>query len=102
MGLGGLVAMSDRDAMSVRGRGFMGGGSSVQVFGNSVATIITPKGSAHSENGYVASGRHFAKGANGSHAGVVKKHGVKFGRGGFKSFKSTVVFAGGFSFGVAH
>src|SRR6185295_11090495 len=52
MGLGGLVVMSDDDAATVRGKGFMGGGSHVQVVGQSFATINGPNGGAHSENGY--------------------------------------------------
>jgi len=71
MGLGGLVVMSDDEAMAVRGHGFKGGGrSAVSVFGSSFATIDTPLGGAHSENGYTAEGKHFAKGANFSEAGV--------------------------------
>ncbi len=71
MGLSGIVMMSDDEAEAVRGKGFMGGGSSVQVFGNSFATINGVNGGAHSENGYAASGSHFAAGANGSVAGVI-------------------------------
>ena len=88
MGLGGLVVMSDEDASSIRGQGFKGGhGSSVAVFGNSFATINTPFGSAHSENGYTAEGKHFAVGKNFSEAGVKIEtngghHGRKPGHGG--------------------
>jgi hypothetical protein len=132
MGLGGIVMMSDDEGMAVRGLGFKGGHSSVRVFGNSTATINTKNGTAHSENGYVAEGRHFAAGANGSVAGVIhiSKGGKKGGHpggnmggyggnmGGWKGDKmrggmnghgkggtkvrATIVFAGGFSFGVAH
>ncbi len=69
MGLGSLVVMSDDAALSVRGQGYHGG-SSVRVFGNSFATIDGPNGGSHSENGYVASGKHDAKGSNFSFAGV--------------------------------
>jgi hypothetical protein len=84
MGLGGLVVMSDDEAMAVRGMGFKGGKrSSVSVFGNSFATIDTPLGGAHSENGYTAEGKHFAKGANFSEAGVeIKLPGRGKGKGG--------------------
>ena len=105
MGLGGMTILSDEEATSVRGFGWKGGngghgGSSVAVFGNSFADINTPFGSAHSENGYAAEGKHFAAGANGSHAGVEIKfsgghkggkkpsgnHGSKWGsKGGMKT-----------------
>ena len=45
MGLGGMTVISDSEAMAVRGLGFKSG-SSVQVSGNSFATINTPFGSA--------------------------------------------------------
>jgi hypothetical protein len=88
MGLGGMTILSDEEAISVRGFGWKSskngnGGSSVAVFGNSKADInLGPFGSAHSENGYAAEGSHFAKGANGSHAGVELKisHGSKGGK----------------------
>jgi hypothetical protein len=71
MGLGGLAVMSDDEAMNVRGLGYQGnGGSSAAVFGNSFATFTTPFGTAHSENGYAAEGKKFAKGNNFSEAGV--------------------------------
>jgi hypothetical protein len=115
MGLSGLVVMSDDDAMAVRGMGYKGG-SSVRVWGNSFATINTKGGSAHSENGYAVSGKHFAAGGNFSFAGAeFKKSSGKGGhnskpsyggmgghRGGHTTVKSVKVFAGGFSFGVAH
>jgi hypothetical protein len=120
MGLSGMAVMSDADAMEVRGRGYQGGGgSSVRVYGNSFATINTRNGSAHSENGYAAQGKHFAAGANGSVAGVIhissggggggygkprpKTYGGRpRGMGGGVNIRSTIVFAGGFSVGVAH
>jgi hypothetical protein len=70
MGLGGLAVMSDDEALSIRGQGFYNGGSSVKVWGNSFATINTPIGGSHSENGYVAEGKHYASGKNYSKAGV--------------------------------
>jgi hypothetical protein len=130
MGLGGMVVMSDADGMSVRGHGFQGGrSSSVRVFGNSFATINGRNGGAHSENGYVVEGKHFAAGANGSVAGVIHtssggrkggsynrpKSSSKFGGrsggmgggygggvGGGTRVRSTTFFAGGFSVGFAH
>jgi hypothetical protein len=118
MGLGGLFVMSDDDALMVRGQGFQ---SSARAFGNSLATINTKNGSAHSENAYIADGKHFAAGANKSFAGAVFKkssgkgghskpgHGSKWGskpwggkpRGGHTSIKSVKVFAGGHSWSVA-
>lgn len=115
MGLSGLTVMSDSDGMSVRGHGYSGGGSygsSVQVFGNSFATISSPYGDAHSENGYAASGKHHAAGKNGSWAGVEIKSGGKPGHGsswcypnggggGYGDGKPTTTsikfFAGGYS-----
>jgi hypothetical protein len=70
MGLGSLVVISDDDATSVRGHGYMGGGSYVRVTGSSFATIEGPDGGSHSENSYFAEGKHKAKGSNSSYAGV--------------------------------
>ena len=94
MGLGRMVVMSDADASSVRGQGFKPSRSSVRVFGTSFATISGKNGGAHSENGYLVTGKHFAAGANGSVAGVVKVKG--------RHVSSKVFFAGGFSAGVGH
>jgi hypothetical protein len=67
--------------MSVRGRGYMGGGgSSASAFGNSFATFSSPFGTAHSENGYQADGKKFAAGKNYSEAGVALT--IDRGRGG--------------------
>jgi hypothetical protein len=118
MGLGGMIVMSDDDAMSVRGQGFKGG-SSARAFGNSFATINTKNGSAHSENAYLAEGKHFAAGANKSFAGAVFKTSngkdghSKPGHGGMSggnwsrkpshgstTIKSVKVFAGGHSWAV--
>jgi hypothetical protein len=119
MGLGGLVVVSDDDALSIRGQGFKGG-SSVRIFGNSFATINTKHGGAHSENGYVADGKHFAAGGNFSFAGATFKkssgrgghdkpvHGGMGGgwpgggmHGGHTTIKTVKVFAGGHSWAVA-
>ena len=70
MGLGGLTIMSDDEALAVRGLGFRSGGSSAQASGDSFATINTPMGSAHSENGFNASGKHEASGDDFSFAGT--------------------------------
>jgi hypothetical protein len=87
MGLGGLVVMSDDEALGVRGFGYKGGhggGSSAVVAGNSFATINAgPFGTAHSENLYAAEGKKFAFGANHSEAGIeIKTSGGKGGKGG--------------------
>jgi hypothetical protein len=122
MGLGGMSVLSDTDALAVRGHGYQTkrSSSSVRVYGNSFATIHTKNGTAHSENGYAVQGTHFAAGANGSVAGVIhvssgRKGGGGYGKpttygrkpggaggGGGVNIRSTVVFAGGFSVGVAH
>lgn len=70
MGLSGLAIMSDDEAMDVRGEGFGSGGSSASAWGSSFANIETPVGSAGSENGYSAHGKHEADGSNLSFAGV--------------------------------
>jgi hypothetical protein len=70
MGLSGLAIMSDDEAMDVRGEGFGSGGSSASAWGSSFANIETPFGSAASENGYSAHGKHEADGSNLSFAGV--------------------------------
>ena len=100
MGLGGMAVMSDDEAMTVRGMGYgsgsYGGGtkmtSSVSVSGNSFATIVTPDGSAHSENAYSASGKNKAGGDNLSFAGktvIITQSGgnkpPKGGNGGYPS-----------------
>jgi hypothetical protein len=128
MGLGSLVVMSDDEAMSVRGHGFHGG-SSVVVWGNSIAAVDTRHGGAMSENGYILHGKHFAAGKNLSFAGKIEissgPHGGPGGDmgggnwggdtgggypggmpgghpgGGKPNIKATIVFAGGFSSGVA-
>jgi hypothetical protein len=125
MGLSGMVVMSDDEALAVRGQGYGGGGympkppkdggSMVQVFGNSSASISIDGGGAHSENGYTAKGPHYAAGKNGSFAGVVYTtttskggkgnygggYGMGPGHGSITTVHSTVVFAGGFSSGKA-
>jgi hypothetical protein len=82
MGLSGLIVVSDEEALSIRGHGYNGSKSSVRVFGNSFATFNTPGGTAHSENGYTAEGKHFAAGANNSHAGVKITTSTGTGNGG--------------------
>jgi hypothetical protein len=82
MGLGGLIAMSDDEAMMVRGQGFKGKSSAV-AYGASFARISGHGGSAGSVNGYNAKGKHLAGGANESEAGIVIiKSGRKGGHGG--------------------
>jgi hypothetical protein len=124
MGLSGLSLMTDNDALAVRGKGFVGGGThqfgcrdcgprgiapASAVFGNSVATIVLPEdcpdcapsGSAHSENAYIAAGPYAASGANYSEAGaIVQKVEIVDIAGVIKSVTnvcSTKVFAGGSS-----
>ena len=127
MGLGGLVAMDDADALAIRGHGFKGGkgGSSARAWGSSYAHISGHGGSAASQNGYDAKGRHVAAGGNLSFAGIVvvqsggghnggmgpaKKSGKGSKGGGYgggghgggaPKVKSVTVFAGGGSFAFA-
>jgi hypothetical protein len=123
MGLSGISIMSDSDALVVRGKGFVGGGTHQfgcndcgprggnpmsAVFGSSSATInlencpdCAPGGTAHSENAYLAAGPYAASGANYSEAGaVVQKVEIVDIAGVIKSVTSicsTKVFAGGSS-----
>ncbi len=110
MGLGGLVLLSDEDASSVRGLGYNGRGGAA-VYGHSWANVSSSYGSAGSENGYRARGRHSAKGANLSFAGVVEirssggNGGSRCGGcggGGGPRVKAVIAFAGGASVAKAH
>jgi hypothetical protein len=109
MGLGGLVVMSDSDALLVRGMGY----SSVVAYGKSWASVAVKGASAGAENGYYSTGKHAAWGSTDSHAGVIIEvggghggsHGGKksYGGGGGKGGKgggsslSVVAFSGGSS-----
>jgi hypothetical protein len=119
MGLSGLAVISDREALAIRGKGFVGGchlcGRRISkepesaAFGNSFATInienicpdCGPEGTAHSENGYAAEGPFAASGENLSEAGVeVTNIEVSVVDGNTRSVTTTLrarVFAGGFS-----
>ena len=117
MGLSGMVAMSDTDAMAVRGHGFRGHGKTAKgckncgprgkvdpysrAFGSSIATIETKDGGATSQNGYFAEGPYGASGTNYSEAGsVVTNIEIVDIDGVVKSVTttcSTLVFAGGYS-----
>lgn len=79
MGLGGLVMMSDDEAMAVRGLGFK---SMAKAWGQSWAQVTTKHGSAGSVNGYKAVGRKKASGENFSEAGFeIRFSGGKGGHG---------------------
>ena len=117
MGLSGMIAMSDADAMSVRGLGFSGHGKMgkgckncgprgtkspySRAFGSSFANIETKDGEAGTQNGYFAEGPYAASGETYSEAGssvtnieIVDIDGV------VKSVTTTcntLVFAGGHS-----
>jgi hypothetical protein len=123
MGLGGIMVLSDDEALAIRGQGYKGTNSIARAFGSSFADISTKNGDASSQNGYFAEGKHAAKGSNLSYAGVVQisskpkkggghgggdyggprrgKQGGGYGGGhgghggGKISIKATVVFAGG-------
>jgi hypothetical protein len=114
MGLSGLVVLTDGDAMAIRGQGFKPS-SSARAWGNSFATINTKGGSASSENGYAANGKHYASGNNLSFAGAIfttsggkgdwgkpGRNGMGGKPGGHTTVKSVIVFAGGFSSAKAH
>jgi hypothetical protein len=71
MGLSGMYVMSDVDAMAVRGLGF---GSHAEVWGVSFAGVSGQGAQAGSTNGYKASGKHHAVGANLSFAELEITH----------------------------
>jgi hypothetical protein len=85
MGLAGFVAMSDSEALSVRGMGY----SPVRASGWSWASIKGHGASAGSENSYSAKGKHKAWGESNSEAGIKIRHGHKT--------KSITAFSGGSS-----
>lgn len=116
MGLSGLTVMSDSDALSVRGKGYVGGGQSGYcktcprgkkppwsvAFGNSFATIeVEDPATAHSENGYLAEGPYAASGENFSEAAAEQTHIETVNiDGSIKTISTTWkthVWAGGFS-----
>ncbi|MCA9232734.1 MAG: hypothetical protein KDA57_18945 [Planctomycetales bacterium] len=70
MGLGGMQVMSDREAMDVRGKGFLGPGSNSLAFGGSFAALsfgnIANSGTI---DGYLADGDYMAGGSHLSEAG---------------------------------
>ena len=74
MGLYGVPVVSDAVAMEVRGFGYRGG-DSVTVWGNSYVKVSYHKdgvyATAESDNGYHASGDHFAIGVNLSAATIL-------------------------------
>jgi hypothetical protein len=127
MGLGGLSAMSDDDALAVRGFGYRGHSkSSARAYGHSWANISSHGASAGSKNGYDSKGKHSASGKNLSYAGklIISGHigngnggggnggggggamaangGHGGGHGGGIKVKAVVVFAGGSSTARAH
>lgn len=89
MGLSGMSVISDQDALSIRGKGYIGGGQGGYcktcprgkkppwsvAFGNSFATIeVEDPATAHSENGYLAEGPYAASGENFSEAAAEQTH----------------------------
>jgi hypothetical protein len=86
MGLGGLVVMTDSEALSVRGMGY----SPTHAAGWSWASIKFKGASAGSKNSYSAKGKHKAFGDSNSEAGVEIARGHRV--------KSITAFSGGSSF----
>ncbi len=84
MGLGSLSVMSDDDALAVRGMGYHSTQSVAKAWGHSWAQISAHGGTAGSENGYDAAGKHSASGSNLSFAGVaiIEIKGHKSGKPG--------------------
>jgi hypothetical protein len=71
MGLSGLRVMSDSEGLAVRGLGWSGSSA----YGQSFAVVATHGAAAGSTNGYNASGKKVAGGANLSFASVEIKGG---------------------------
>jgi len=85
MGLSGLQAMSDYDALDVRGFGYYGYSpkkSTVIAYGKSYAHVSGHGAKAGSHDGYYAEGKHHARGRHGSHAKIEVKKTTRRGRGG--------------------
>ena len=90
MGLSNLVAMSDSDAMEIRGMGYQSGGhsngnygkkgakTSVKASGRSWAEVELDghkvEGDAGSSNRYDSEGKYYASGRNGSEAQLEKTY----------------------------
>ena len=69
MGLGGMQVMSDQEAMTVRGKGFIVPGSASIAFGASYATIgFGSSNSTGSIDGFLADGTYMAGGSHLSEA----------------------------------
>lgn len=66
MGLTGLNVISDNEGLNIRGMGYNG----ASAFGQSFAVVSTKGATAGSTNGYKASGKKLAAGANLSFAEV--------------------------------
>lgn len=79
MGLSGLNVISDDDGLAVRGFGYNG----ASAYGQSFAVVATNGAAAGSTNGYKASGKKKAAGANLSFAGVEVKQGGGYGGGDY-------------------
>jgi hypothetical protein len=78
MGLSGLNVISDEAGLAVRGFGYNG----ASAYGQSFAAVASHKGAAGSTNGYKASGKKKASGANLSFAGIEVKQSGGHGSGG--------------------
>lgn len=86
MGLGGMVEMSDQEAMKVRGKAAF-------VFGGSFAFVNTPFGSDASLDVYGSTGRYVAVGGSFSRANV------SVNLPGFSASATTQARGGAFAFG---
>lgn len=111
MGLSGMKVMSDRDAMAVRGLGFIGlncnmgtlVSPSAAASGNSTASISAPGcvdcgvvSNSATQNAYNAVGPHSASGSNYSEAGITfTSANILDGIGAQVTTSSTKVWAGG-------
>jgi hypothetical protein len=78
MGLAGLNVISDNEGLNIRGMGYNG----TSAFGQSFAVVSIKGATAGSTNGYKASGKKVAGGANLSFAAAESKSGGGHGGGG--------------------
>lgn len=119
MGLSGIQAMSDSQAMGVRGMGYYAPRyddkkPSAVAYGHSYAQVSGYGGRASSTDGYRARGKHHARGRNESQARIVitksgnggggdwsQPNNAKQGgghQGGRPQKQALAVYAGGFSY----
>ncbi|MDZ4659371.1 MAG: hypothetical protein SH868_17500 [Bythopirellula sp.] len=106
MGLSGATVVSDSEAATVRGMGYVPSHNSISIAAGGSFALVGEKGyhggaAAGSVNVYFAKGKYMASGTNFSEAGITKTHSEVITIGGvtnsITTTKSLRVYAGGFS-----